>query len=127
MNENNELYNTNPFNLPEGDYHSAENVYRRAHGLATEFDEIDDSINDKKFVSDSELAQEAADRQAFLKSNRDKKNVQIVAKVMCAAAAIVAVAAVLGIEIPAPTITLAILCAWGGGYLINTKKLATEA
>lgn len=74
MNDNNELHNPNPFNLIEGDYHSAENVYRRAHGLPTEFDEIDDSINDKKsFISDAELALEAASRQAFLKSNSDKK------------------------------------------------------
>ena len=73
MIENNELHNPNPFNLIEGDYHSAENVYRRAHGLATEFDEIDDSGNDKKsFISDTELALEAAEREAFLKSNRNR-------------------------------------------------------
>ena len=128
MNENNELYNTNPFSLLEGDYHSAENVHRRAHGLATEFDEIDDSSNDKKsFISDEELALESAAREAFLKSNRDKKNVRIVAKVMCAAAAVGAVAAVLGVNLPAPTITLAICCAFGGGYLLNIKKPASEA
>lgn len=128
MNENNELHNTNPFNLIEGDYHSAENVYRRAHGLATEFDEIDDSINDKKsFISDEELALESAAREAFLKTNKDKKNVQRVAKVMCFAASVVALASVIGVEIPAPTITLAILCSFGGGYLINTKKPSTGA
>ena len=128
MNENNELHNTNPFNLIEGDYHSSENVYRRAHGLPTDFDEIDDSSNDKKnFISDTELALEATAREAFFKTNRDKKNVQRIAITMCLAAAIVSVASVIGIEIPAPTITLAICCAFGGGYLINTKKPASEA
>lgn len=81
----------------------------------------------ENFIDGDGLTLEEMQRKAFLKTNKDKKNVQRVAITMCAAAAIVAVASVMAIEIPAQTITLAICCAWGGGYLINIKKPATEA
>lgn len=111
MNENNDL-NTNTFNLTGSE-----------HAINREF------YDKENFIDDNELSLEEMQRKAFLKTNRDKKNVQnvqIVAKVMCAATAVVAVASVIGVEIHAPTTTLAILCAFGGGYLINIKKPASE-
>ena len=109
MNENNYL-NTNTFNLTGSE-----------HAINREFYDKED------FIDDNELTLEEMQRKAFLKTNRDKKNVQRVAKVMCFAASVVAVVSVIGVEIPAQTITLAILCGFGGGYLINLKKPSTEA
>ena len=109
MNENNDL-NTNTFNLTGSE-----------HAINREF------YDKENFIDGDGLTLEEMQRKAFLKTNKDKKNVQRVAITMCAAAAIVAVSSAIGIEIPAPTITLAILCGFGGGYLLNIKKPSTEA
>ena len=97
MNEYDESNNTNPFNLPDGHYHSPENVYQREQLIKHE------------------------------KMLKNQKLVQKLAIVMCACAAVAAVAVVLGVNLPAPIIVTAICCAFGGGYLINTKKPAREA